>query len=235
MNIKTFLYRIFFQSLNRKLISNNFIKGTGIEIGALHNPLFVNKKQAKVLYVDRMSVKDLREQYPELNDTNLVEPHYITDGETLTNIDDSTQDFVIANHFLEHCQNPILTIKNMLRVLKKDGILYLAIPDKRFTFDIDRPITTIEHLLKDYDDNGESSKLEHFREWVTFVDKVQGEKNIQKSIENLINTDYSIHYHVWTYKEIEAFLIYLIKNMNFPFEIIKKSVEYESIYILRKI
>ena len=90
MNIKTLLNKIInkFSSinLNRTFISKYYIKGTGIEIGALHNPLYVNKKQAKVLYVDRMSIKDLREQYPELNKKNLVEPSYITDGETLSEI-----------------------------------------------------------------------------------------------------------------------------------------------------
>ena len=38
----------------------------------------------------------------------------------------------------------------MLRVLKSNGVLYLALPDKRFTFDQDRPVTPYEHLKRDY-------------------------------------------------------------------------------------
>lgn len=40
--------------------------------------------------------------------------------------DDNVLDFVIANHFLEHSEDPILTIKNMLRIVRPDGIIYLS-------------------------------------------------------------------------------------------------------------
>ena len=60
------------------------------------------------------------------------------------------QDFVIANQVLEHFQNPLLALQNMLRVLKPGGVLYLSLPDKRFSFDVDRPVTTVEHVLRDY-------------------------------------------------------------------------------------
>ena len=96
----------------------------------------------------------------------------VDDGERLETIGDLTQDFVIANHFIEHSQNPIGAIENMLRVLKHGGILYLAVPDKRYTFDIDRPVTTIEHLLQDYEQGPQWSKRQHFEEWSRFIDKI---------------------------------------------------------------
>ena len=37
----------------------------------------------------------------------------IDDGERLGKIADASQDFVIANHFLEHCQDPILALLNI--------------------------------------------------------------------------------------------------------------------------
>jgi len=58
-----------------------------------------------------MGEKELRSQYPELNDKPLVPADYIADGELLETITDNNHDFVIANHFIEHCQNTILTIK----------------------------------------------------------------------------------------------------------------------------
>ena len=90
-------------------------------------------------YVDRMTVAELRRQYQELAGDPLVETDIIDNGEQLTTIRDETQDFVIANHFIEHCQNPIQTFQNLFRVLKPGGVLYVAVPDKRFTFDADRP------------------------------------------------------------------------------------------------
>ena len=61
--------------------------------------------------------------------------------ESLATIPDGSQDFVIADHFIEHCQDPISALTIHFRVLKTGGILYMAVPDKRFTFDKDRPVT----------------------------------------------------------------------------------------------
>ena len=112
-------------TLIRENIADLYLQGQGIEIGALHH-LLTAPKDVKVLYVDRMSVADLRKQYPELNDLPLVEADILADGEDLKTIADNTQDFVIANHFIEHCQYTNGTIQNMLRVLKLGGVLYSA-------------------------------------------------------------------------------------------------------------
>src|SRR5438094_350863 len=99
---------------DRVAIANKYLKGEGIEIGALHSPLQVPPSVC-VKYVDRMTVPDLRKQYPELDGLELVNTDIIDDGERLDSIQDSTQDFVIANHFIEHCQNPMLALSNMFR------------------------------------------------------------------------------------------------------------------------
>ena len=66
------------------------------------------------------------------------------DAERLASLGDASQDFVVANHFLEHTEDPIGTMENVLRVIKPGGIAYLAVPDKRFTFDVSRDVTQIE-------------------------------------------------------------------------------------------
>ena len=80
-----------------------------------------------------------------------------------------SQDFIIANHFIEHTEDPIGTIKRFLTVLRPQGILYMAVPDKRFTFDLERPLTSLEHLLRDHTEGPEWSRESHFREWAQFV------------------------------------------------------------------
>ena len=47
-------------------------------------------------------------------------------------------------------------------------------PDKRHTFDIDRPVTPIEHLFRDFDQGPDLSRRDHFEEWARLVDKVAG-------------------------------------------------------------
>ena len=209
--------KLFLNHEKRTSLAKRYLRGHGIEIGALHLPLNV-PYCARVKYVDRLSVRELRLQYPELKEFPLVKVDIIDDGERLKKIDSESQDFVIANHFLEHCENPIGAIESFLRVLKKNGILYLAIPDKRFTFDIDRPVTKLEHLLKDYTEGLECSHSEHFNEWRSLVDK-KFRNDPKRQIEILINEKYSIHFHVWTYLELLELIVYLKQKLNFGFEV----------------
>jgi SAM-dependent methyltransferase len=220
-------------SLDRRNLAARYLRGEGIEIGALHIPLPV-PITARVRYVDRMSEAELRQQYPGLSDRRFVRVDIVDDGESLKTILDASQDFVIANHFLEHCRNPIGALRNMLRVLKEEGILYLCIPDKRYTFDIDRPVTPIEHLLRDDEEGPEWSKRQHFEEWARLVDKVP-ESEVAAKTAQLIETDYSIHYHVWTQAEILELLSTLQDRLRFTFDVelfLKR--DYEVVLILRK-
>src|SRR5437868_3016790 len=57
--------------LDRQIVANAYLWGEGIEVGALSNPL-PPPPGARVKYVDRMSVDDLRRQYPELASYDLV-------------------------------------------------------------------------------------------------------------------------------------------------------------------
>lgn len=104
----------------RTSLAKQCLRGSGIEIGALHCPLVV-PSDVRVKYLDRLSVRELRLQYPELKEYALVDVDIIDNGETLEKIKQNSKNFVIANHFLEHCENPIGAIETFLRVLKKGG------------------------------------------------------------------------------------------------------------------
>jgi len=218
----------------RRHIADTYLFGEGIEVGALHSPLRVPDR-TNVRYVDRLSVDDLRKQYPDLANSPLVEIDIIDNGELLSTIDDASVDFIIANHMIEHCQNPIKTIENHLRVLKTDGILYMAVPDKRFTFDCDRPVTTIDHVVQEYHHGAEPSKIAHFTEWAKLVNKVPEDK-IEQHVQHLVEIDYSIHFHVWTQVDFMELLLYCKQKLLFNFEIeLLQQNGMEFIVILRKI
>lgn len=222
------------EGLTREKIAGRYLKGNGIEIGALHKPLRV-PPAAKVKYLDRMSSEALRKHYPELNDVPLVPVDIIDDGETLSSIDDQSLDFVIANHFLEHCQNPIDAAANMIGKLRKNGVLYMAVPDKRFSFDRGRPITGIGHLVKDFEEGPEWSRRAAFEEYVKFADRMQDETEAKKRVAYYMDIDYSIHYHVWTEFEIMELIVFLRKNLDIPFDVeLVFMHEAEVIVILRK-
>lgn len=224
--------KIYFKNKNRKYISAKYLKGNGIEIGALHNPLKVSSA-AQVKFVDRLSKDELRCHYQELQHLKLVDVDIVDDGELLRTIADSSQDFVIANHFIEHCQNPILAVINMLRAIKPGGILYLAIPDMRLTFDSERPVTTLEHVVRDYQEGPECSRTAHFEEYVRLVEKYQGEAEIAKQVKYLMDLDYSIHFHCWTQQEALEMLQYIQPQIRFDIEMMMLNIE-EIIFVLRK-
>ncbi len=201
----------------RRDIAFQYLSGEGIEVGALNAPLEV-PAGVKVNYVDRMSVSDLRKQYPELAAVNLVEADIIDNGETLLSIADNSRDFVIANHMIEHCQNPIGALVNFLRVVKPGGLVYMGVPDKRYIFDVDRPLTSIDHLIQDYKEGPEWSKLGHYDEYVRLVEKFP-EEQVAERMQHLLDIDYSIHFHVWTAQTFPELLAYCQKNLSHGFEI----------------
>jgi hypothetical protein len=65
------------------------------------------------------------------------------------------------------------------------GFLYLAVPDKRFTFDHDRPITSLEHLIENDENSPEVDRRAHYEEWVRLVDvlrKLPASTNVEEAV-----------------------------------------------------
>jgi predicted SAM-dependent methyltransferase len=218
----------------RDELAIQFLRGRGIEIGALHLPLNV-PPSVLVKYVDRMSVKDLRLQYPELNTLPLIEADILDNGEQLASFQDGSQDFVIACHLIEHTEDPIGTLKNWIRVIKDGGILYLAVPHRDFTFDKDRPLTTFEHLQQDHQNGPEWSRKGHFEEWAAKVNGLKGE-DARKRVIELMSMNYSIHFHVWNEVSFLQFLTtaIVVENLPVTLEAFKRN-GHEFLVILQKI
>jgi predicted SAM-dependent methyltransferase len=186
----------------RSFLAGQYFQGQGLEIGALNHPMRL-PAGCSVRYADAFTSEELRKQYPvELQGYDIVEVDIITDAHLLTGVDDSSQNFVIANHVLEHLEDPLLALRNMLRVLLPGGVLFLALPDKRHTFDRDRPCTTFEHILEDHRNGPESSRAAHHLEWLRVVEKVP-ESEIEDRLRVLTEEpDSGIHLHVWSQFEV---------------------------------
>jgi predicted SAM-dependent methyltransferase len=221
----------------RHVIADKYLRGEGIEIGALHNPLLV-PKGVTVRYVDKWPTPYLKEHYPELKKRRLVHVDIVADGETLSVIQDGSQDFVIANHFLEHCKNPLATVKEMFRVLRDEGVLFISLPDKRYTFDAVRPVTPVEHLLRDYQEGPEWSARGHAEEWVKLVLAVKDESEAENRIRELAEDtrDSTMHYHTWTQDEALDFILALKRKVGLRFEteLFFRNGDFEVIFVLRR-
>ncbi|MEO8044071.1 MAG: class I SAM-dependent methyltransferase [Spartobacteria bacterium] len=211
-----------------------YIRGSGIEIGALNLPL-PTYHGAKVRYVDRLPTDQLRLACPEFADQPLVEVEHVEDGEKLSRLPDESCDFIIANHMIEHTRNPIGAIENMFRVLRPNGVLYLALPDKRFTFDAERAVTSYEHLKRDYFESPEWSDAEHYLDWARSVGKIGETTRAAQEADKLLAGQANIHFHVWTQRDFIKLVLDLRRDFHLPIEIeavIKNSQEL--VVVLRK-
>jgi len=221
-----------FRAVRRRLAAR-YLRGSGLEIGALHEPLEV-PSSASLRYVDRLSAEEQRRHYPELAGKALVPVDVVDDGERLATISEASVDFVIANHFLEHCEDPIAAIGAFLRVVRDGGIVYLAVPDKRFSFDAGREITTIEHLLEDHEGGVDASRRAHYLDWARHVLGRNG-LEAQEEADRLREARYSIHFHVWTRRSFLDFLRWCRDDRGMPFRIVRTaSNRVEVIAVLEK-
>jgi SAM-dependent methyltransferase len=214
-------------------LANRYLFGCGLEIGALQKPLRVSEG-CRVRYIDRMTLEHLLEHYPEMAKIPVQAPDIVDDGQQLHHIAEDSQDFVVANHFLEHCPDPIRSLQTILRVLKQGGILYMAIPDKRHTFDLCRPVTPYSALKSAYVTGQRSGVAELFYEWAHLVLGLPPQE-AKKRTEQLIAEDYSIHYNVWATTDLVTFLLSARQDFQIPFELIAAvSSENETIVLLER-
>jgi predicted SAM-dependent methyltransferase len=179
----------------RAFVARRYLAGSGIEIGALGTPLDL-PPGAQVKYVDRMSRASLYNEYKEMANRKLVEPDIIDNGETLETIPDNSLDFIVANHFLEHCENLLGTLQTHAGKLRKGGRLFYAVPNRDFTFDRNRPVTPFSHLVKDYEEGPEQARAAHYLEWAQLTNGLRGAEAEQKAQEVMARR-YSIHFHAW--------------------------------------
>ena len=90
---------------------------------------------------------------------------FIADSVDLKIFQNKSYDFVVACHVLEHLVNPLKALKEMTRIIKDDGILFLILPYKEKTFDHKRPISNFSKLVDNYNkDRNEIDVDDYFPE-----------------------------------------------------------------------
>ncbi|MCP5277421.1 MAG: hypothetical protein H6935_03560 [Thiobacillus sp.] len=116
---------------------------------------------------------------------------------------------------MEHCQDFLGTLLVHAGKLRPGGRLYYAIPNRLFTFDRDRPNTTIEHLVLDHEQGPSLSKRDHYLEWVHLVAKTPAHK-AGAYAQSLMDAAYSIHFHAWDARALLHCLTAGIEYLRFP-------------------
>lgn len=198
--------------------------GIGVEIGAFKTPI----KGISPIYVDRFA------EYA--GEKCLAD--YFGDATSLP-FHDNSLDYVASSHVLEHLANPIAAFKEWHRVLRHSGIIYMIIPDRRFTFDHRRPITPVEHLIADFEHATTPVDSTHIDDFVYGVDwsmfspetipsdvptkqaELAGSYRAAVAGGNEIN----IHFHVFEPSSVRALILELsqYQRTQFDWEIIDEA------------
>ena len=126
-----------------------------IEIGPLHGPLAPKADGWQTTVVDRGSREELLDSYAghEGVDLDKIEAvDIVWRGGPLheafpAHLHGSYR-AVIASHALEHMPNPIGFFDSAARLVGEGGSLMLALPDKRWCFDLFKPVSTTGELLE---------------------------------------------------------------------------------------
>ncbi len=133
--------------------------GRGLEIGPLHSPI-VSTEEADVRYVDVFSQDQLRANYatdPSVNLSDIPEIHFaLSTPEGMQRLSEAVRPaapfaWALASHVVEHVPDIISWFAEIAEVLEDGGKLLLVVPDRRFTFDILRPPTTVGQMLQSHD------------------------------------------------------------------------------------
>jgi hypothetical protein len=123
----------------------------GLEIGALNAPL-VRKSEGRVQYVDYAKTETLRKNQhdPAVILSDIVDVDIIWGNQSLRQEVGGQVDYVVASHVIEHVPDLIGWLCEIHDVLVCGGTLGLAVPDRRFTFDLWRRESTLAEAVEAY-------------------------------------------------------------------------------------
>ena len=120
-----------------------------LEIGPSFSPIAAKREGYDTYIVDKADRLDLMRGFYGPDHTEL---HKIEDVDfvwsspdlldSIPDVHQASFDVVIASHVLEHISNPVKFLQALQKLLKPDGYVTLALPDKRHCFDFFRPVTT---------------------------------------------------------------------------------------------
>jgi predicted SAM-dependent methyltransferase len=129
-------------------------EGIGLEIGPSYSPVAPKSAGWKVDVLDYLDAEGLRKKYAawgvacdKIEDVDYV----ISDKSLLETIGKSEHyDFIIASHVIEHMFDLVRFLRDCQALLKPKGLLCIAAPDKRFCFDVFKPVTSTGMILQAY-------------------------------------------------------------------------------------
>jgi hypothetical protein len=133
---------------------------------------------------------------------------FYIDSNGIKDMPSGRYDFLIASHVIEHLANPIKSVFEWKRLLKSNGAMILIAPCKHFSYDCDRPTTTISHLIEDYRSDVGEDDLTHMDEVIS-KHNLKKDKTVSSLAQHIERTKQNytnriMHHHVFDLKLLRA-------------------------------
>jgi len=129
---------------------------------------------------------------------------FISEAVALKSVASNAYDCVLSSNTIEHVANPLKALFEWKRVIKQHGHLLLVVPHRDGTFDHNRPVTPLPHILEDHQKNTTEDDLTHLEEILSLhdleMDAPAGDKQTfkERSLKNFENR--CLHHHVFDTK-----------------------------------
>ena len=148
--IKWFKIRIS-KKRNKKILVHINKAGLGLEVGPSHDPVCPKRDGWNIKILDHASAEELRAKYKdhEVNLDSIEDVDYIWTGNRFRDIipDDIYFDWIVVSHVIEHTPDLLGFLLDCSSLLKPDGVLSLAVPDKRYCFDVFRERSSLSQII----------------------------------------------------------------------------------------
>lgn len=137
----------------QRLLSMIDTSGIGLEVGPGYNPLLRKADGFRVETLDHGNAEQIREKYrndKSVDISKIEEVDFVWDGRPLSTVigKPGNYDYIVASHVIEHTTDFVGFLNECQKLLKPNGILLLAVPDKRRCFDLIQSMTTTGMVLQ---------------------------------------------------------------------------------------
>ena len=184
-----------------------------LEIGAFTAPT-VDATEANVKFLDFFTTDELIEKVQKSggDPSQVVDVHYVCRDDNYVEVVKDTFDLVVANHVFEHIDHSIRWLQMIRTMLRDDGLLFLVLPDKKYSFDKFRPDTPVSHILFEYlAPDQDASTIHNFEtalyydlEYIGKINDPREKLNIARLKQAISESHPGVHRHVFQAETFES-------------------------------
>lgn len=136
--------------LDRLLCGIDLERSSILEIGPLGNPAVRGRNVKYLDYADREVLAAKSAHDPAVDTSKIPHIDYVASRLADYQAIEDRFDYIIASHVIEHTPDWLGWLEVLFGLLRPDGRVVLAVPDRRYTFDYLRKESTLGESLDAY-------------------------------------------------------------------------------------